>query len=61
MDIRALEINEAMKQAAVLIPEEEFNSDYVIPKPFDVRVAPQVVLAFANAALEIGIAQNEFC
>src|SRR5699024_11413199 len=45
LDVRATQINEHMKAAAVraiasLITEEELHEDYVIPAPFDNRVAP---------------------
>jgi len=51
-----------MKQAAVsaiaeLIAEEELTAQYVIPGPFDARVAPQVAAAVAKAAMETGVAR----
>jgi len=62
LDVRATHINEKMKQAAVeaiasLIEESELNSDYVIPRPFDPRVAPAVAAAVAKAAMETGVAR----
>lgn len=62
LDVRATHINEQMKQAAVeaiasLISEEELTEDYVIPGPFDKRVAPSVVKAVAKAAMESGVAR----
>ncbi len=49
-----------MKVAAVealqLISEDELNADYVIPSPFDPRVAPAVAAAVAKAAMETGVA-----
>ena len=62
LDVRATHINEKMKQAAVeaiagLITEEELNADYVIPGPFDPRVAPAVAAAVARAAMETGVAR----
>lgn len=62
LDVRATNINEAMKVAAVeaiagLIHEEELNADYVIPGPFDARVAPAVAAAVAKAAMETGVAR----
>ncbi|MBS4222718.1 NAD(P)-dependent malic enzyme [Lederbergia citrea] len=62
LDVRATHINEKMKQAAVeaiagLISEDELSSDYVIPGPFDPRVAPQVAAAVAKAAMETGVAR----
>jgi malate dehydrogenase (oxaloacetate-decarboxylating) len=62
LDVRATNINEAMKVAAVeaiagLIREDELNADYVIPGPFDPRVAPAVAAAVAKAAMETGVAR----
>jgi malate dehydrogenase (oxaloacetate-decarboxylating) len=62
LDVRATHINEAMKVAAVeaiagLINESELNADYVIPGPFDPRVAPEVAAAVARAAMETGVAR----
>ena len=62
LDVRATHINEKMKQAAVeaiadLISEEDLHEDYVIPAPFDKRVAPAVAAAVAKAAMETGVAR----
>ncbi|SES99417.1 NAD(P)-dependent malic enzyme [Anaerobranca gottschalkii] len=62
LDTRARDINEEMKVAASraiasLISEEELNEEYVIPKPFDPRVAPAVAKAVAIAAMETGVAR----
>ncbi|CAH2716094.1 NAD-dependent malic enzyme [Neobacillus rhizosphaerae] len=62
LDVRATHINEKMKVAAVeaiagLISEDELNADYVIPAPFDPRVAPNVAAAVAKAAMETGVAR----
>ena len=62
LDVRATHINEKMKVAAVqaiagLIEEHELNEDYVIPAPFDARVAPAVAAAVAKAAMETGVAR----
>jgi malate dehydrogenase (oxaloacetate-decarboxylating) len=62
LDVRATHINEKMKQAAVeaianLIDEKELDADYVIPRPFDSRVAPAVAAAVAKAAMETGVAR----
>lgn len=62
LDVRATHINEQMKQAAVeaiasLISEDELTEDYVIPGPFDKRVAPSVSKAVAKAAMESGVAR----
>ncbi|RFU65985.1 NAD(P)-dependent malic enzyme [Peribacillus glennii] len=62
LDVRATHINEKMKVAAVdaiagLITVEELHADYVIPAPFDERVAPAVAAAVAKAAMETGVAR----
>jgi malate dehydrogenase (oxaloacetate-decarboxylating) len=62
LDVRATHINEQMKIAAVeaiasLITETELKEDYVIPAPFDPRVAPAVAAAVAKAAMETGVAR----
>jgi malate dehydrogenase (oxaloacetate-decarboxylating) len=62
LDVRATHINEQMKIAAVeaiasLISAEELSADYVIPAPFDARVAPAVAAAVAKAAMETGVAR----
>lgn len=62
LDVRATEINEQMKIAAVkaiaeLVEDHELHADYVIPGPFDQRVAPKVAAAVAKAAMESGVAQ----
>ncbi|MEX6702026.1 NADP-dependent malic enzyme [Peribacillus frigoritolerans] len=62
LDVRASDINEEMKKAAVeaiagLITEEELNADYVIPGPFDPRVAPAVAESVAKAAIDSGVAR----
>jgi len=62
LDVRAKMINEEMKIAAAyaiagLITEEELNEDYVIPNPFDPRVAPKVAAEVARAAMETGVAR----
>jgi malate dehydrogenase (oxaloacetate-decarboxylating) len=62
LDVRAKTINEEMKIAAAyaianLISENELRHDYVIPRPFDPRVAPSVAAAVAKAAMETGVAR----
>ena len=64
LDVRATHINEKMKQAAVeaiaaLVDEKDLNEDYVIPAPFDARVAPAVAAAVAQAAMETGVARQK--
>ncbi|RNF38371.1 NAD(P)-dependent malic enzyme [Planococcus salinus] len=61
LDVRATEINDSMKMAAVLaiadlLGEDEVNVDYVIPAPFDPRVATVVAKAVSQAAEESGVA-----
>jgi len=62
LDVRASDINDEMKIAAVqaiasLITDEELKPDYVIPAPFDTRVAPAVAKAVAEAARKSGVAR----
>lgn len=62
MDVRAREINDAMKVAAVyaiahLIDDKDLRADYVVPNAFDPRVAPAVAAAVAKAAMETGVAR----
>lgn len=77
LDVRASEINEAMKKAAVhaladlakrTVPEEvniayeetklNFGRDYIIPKPFDIRLITEIPPAVAKAAMESGVARQ---
>ena len=62
LDARASAINEEMKIAAVyaianLITEAEIHADYVIPDPFDKRVAEAVAKAVFDAAVRTGVAR----
>jgi malate dehydrogenase (oxaloacetate-decarboxylating) len=62
LDVRATTINEAMKKAAAeaiagLVGESELSVDYVIPSPFDPRVAPAVAAAVARTAMESNVAR----
>lgn len=62
LDVRATDINEAMKLAAVeaiasLVPEDELCEEYVIPKSFDMRVAEEVAKAVGSAAIETGVSK----
>lgn len=62
LDVRATRINEKMKIAAAeaiasLITVDELHEDYVIPAPFDPRVAPSVAASVAKAAMESGVAR----
>ena len=61
-DVRARDINDAMKIAAAkalagLISEEELSPDYIIPKAFDPRVGKSVAAAVAQAARDTGVAR----
>lgn len=61
LDVRAKDINEEMKLAAAHaiagLVDDELREDYIIPEPFDVRVAPAVAAAVAQAAQESGVAR----
>lgn len=61
-DARASQINEEMKIAAAnalasIIPDDELNADYIIPKAFDPRVRPAIAKAVAEAARKSGVAR----
>ncbi len=61
-DVRARDINDAMKIAAAdalssLITDEELSPDYIIPRAFDKRVGPAVAKAVAQAARDTGVAR----
>jgi len=63
LDARAKEINEEMKLAAAyaianIIKNDELNSEYIIPDPFDKRVAIEVASAVAEAARKTGVAKQ---
>ena len=60
LDCRALDINDEMNIAAAtaiagLIADEELTPDYIIPAPFDKRVAPAVAAAVKAAAIKTGV------
>ncbi len=62
LDVRASDINDEMKQAAVyaiasLVSDEELNEEYILPKAFDKRIAPTVAKAVAEAARKSGVAR----
>jgi len=62
LDVRARDINDAMKIAAAkaiasIVSDEELNEDYIIPAPFDQRVAKAVAESVAKAARETGVAR----
>lgn len=63
LDVRASKITEEMKLAAAhalasLVSDEELRPDYVIPSPFDRRVAPKVAEYVARVAIETGVARR---
>ena len=62
LDVRASDINEAMKIAATyaianIIPEEKLSPEYIIPDALDKEVAKQVAKAVAEAAIKSGVAR----
>ena len=62
LDVRASDINDEMKIAAAkaiasLIDDSELSADYVIPEPFDKRVASRVAEAVAKAAIDTKVAR----
>ena len=61
-DVRASDVNDEMKLSAAyalaaLINESELSHEYIIPRPFDERVAKAVASAVAQAARETGVAR----
>ena len=62
LDVRAQDINQAMKLAAShalaeLVSPEELSSTYILPAAFDKRVGPAVAAAVAQAARDSGVAR----
>jgi malate dehydrogenase (oxaloacetate-decarboxylating) len=62
LDVRASEINESMKLAATyaiadLIDDSLLREDYIIPDPFDDRIATIVAQAVSKAAIESGVSK----
>ena len=60
LDCRATDINDEMNIAAAnaiagLISDEELTPDYIIPAPFDKRVAAAVAKAVREAAIKTGV------
>ena len=60
LDVRATDINEAMKLAAVeaiasLVTEAELNDDFIVPGSMDERVAGVVAKAVGSAAIDSGV------
>ena len=61
-DVRASDINDEMKMAAALaisslVSDDELDVNYIIPGPFDKRVAKAVAKAVAQAAKQTGVAR----
>lgn len=59
LDYKATQINEEMKMAAsyaiaYLVKDEELNTDYIVPSPFDPRVVQAVSKAVGEAAIKTG-------
>ena len=62
LDARASEINDEMKVAAAhaiagLVGAHELEPDYIMPEALDLRVAPAVAAAVAQAAAETNVAR----
>jgi len=62
LDVRASEINEAMKIAAAyaiasLVADNELSIDYILPDAFDMRVGEKVAEAVRQAAIKSGVAR----
>lgn len=62
LDVRASDINDAMKIAAAkaiasLISDDELAPDYILPQAFDPRVRDAVASAVAEAAIKSGVAR----
>ena len=61
-DVRASDINDAMKLAAAdalasLVPEEKLSPEFILPYAFDPAVRPAVAKAVAEAARHSGVAR----
>ena len=62
LDVRASDINDAMKIAAAkaiagLVTDDELNEEYIMPFAFDSRVRDAVAKAVAQAARDTGVAR----
>jgi|GEM_PF-2022915 len=42
---------------ASLVSDDELNTDYIVPKAFDPRLAPTVAVAVSIAAMDSGVAR----
>jgi malate dehydrogenase (oxaloacetate-decarboxylating) len=63
LDVKARAIDDAMKIAAAraiadLVDPSELSADFLIPDSLDLRVAPRVAAAVAEAAVAGGLARN---
>ena len=63
IDVRATDINDAMKIAAAkaiadLVTPDQLGPEYVIPTATDPNIGPAVAAATAKAAIDSGIARN---
>jgi malate dehydrogenase (oxaloacetate-decarboxylating) len=62
LQVRASRITEGMKLAAAealaAVVGDDLTADYIIPSPFDERVAPAVTAAVASAARTEGVARR---
>ena len=62
LDVRASDINDAMKIAAAnaiaeYVSDDELSADYIMPSTLDKEVAKAVAAAVAKAAIESGVAR----
>lgn len=62
LDVRSTDINDDMKVAAAyaiaeLVADSDISNDYIIPKPFDLRIAPNVAKKVAEAAIKTKVAR----
>ena len=62
LDVRASDINEAMKIAAAkaiasLVSDSELSKEYILPAAFDERVGKTVAKAVSQAAIDSGVAR----
>jgi len=63
LDVRASDINDEMKLAAVyaiagLVSDDELNENYILPAAFDERIGKTVAKAVADAAVKSGVARK---
>ena len=62
LDVRASDINDAMKLAAAdaiasIVSDDELTAEYILPDAFDPRVGKAVAAAVAKAARDSGVAR----